>query len=136
MRDIIEEFNKLKQEGLVQAYQLKFEELRSLVMVHNPHLFKEYFVSSFISSLGDEVKPMVNMIQPQTMKQAAESARLQEMIIEALTKKQRNQTRGVITGGWQVGNRLVASNMGHQGKGVLALPSATLAVTSGRKLIE
>ena len=56
MRDIIEEFNKLKQEGTVQAYQLKFEELRSLMMVHNPHLSEEYYVSSFISGLGDEVE--------------------------------------------------------------------------------
>jgi len=76
MRDIIEEFNKLKQKGLVQAYQLKFEEQRSLMMVHNPHLFEEYFVSSFINRLGDEVRRMVKMIQPQTMKQVVESARL------------------------------------------------------------
>ena len=44
MRDIIEEFNKLKQNGTMQTYQLKFEELRSLIMVHNPHLSEEYFV--------------------------------------------------------------------------------------------
>jgi len=68
MRDIIEEFNKLKQIGVVQIYQLKFEELRSLMMVHYPHLLEEYFVSSFISGLMDEVRPMVKMMQPATVK--------------------------------------------------------------------
>ena len=58
MMDVIDEFNKLKQ-GIVQTYQLKFEELRSLMMIHNPHLIEEYYVSSFISGLGDEVRPMV-----------------------------------------------------------------------------
>ena len=76
LRDVIEEFNKLKQEGTMQAYQLKFEELRSLMVVHQPHLTEEYFVSSFISGLGDEVRPMVKMMQPGTVEQAADSARL------------------------------------------------------------
>lgn len=62
MMDVIEEFNKRKQEGTVQTYQLKFEELRSLMMVHNPHLTEGYFVSSFISGLGDEVRSMVKMM--------------------------------------------------------------------------
>jgi len=79
MMDVVEEFNKLKQEGIVQTYQLKFEELRSLMMVHNPHLTEGYFVSSFISSLGDEVRLMVKMMQPQTIKQTTESAQLQEL---------------------------------------------------------
>ena len=77
MMDVVEKFNKLKQEGLVQAYQLKFEELRSLMLIHNPHLMEDYFVSSFTSGLSDELRPTVKMLQPQIVKQVAESARLQ-----------------------------------------------------------
>ena len=68
MRDIIEEFNKFKEEGTVQVYQQKFEKLRSLMMMHNPPLSEKYYISSFISGLGDEIRPMVKMIQPHTVK--------------------------------------------------------------------
>ena len=50
--DIVKEFNKLRQKGSVLDYQLKFEELKSLMLNHNPHLTKAYFVSSFISGLS------------------------------------------------------------------------------------
>ena len=45
MMDVVEEFNKLRQEGLVQSYQLRFEELKSLMLILNPHLTEGYFVS-------------------------------------------------------------------------------------------
>ena len=58
---------------------------------HNPHLSKVYFVSSFLSRLSYDLRPMIKMIRPQTIEQAVESARLQEMVVEALMKKQRQQ---------------------------------------------
>ena len=36
MMDVLEKFNKLMQEGTVQTYQLKFEELKSLMLNLNP----------------------------------------------------------------------------------------------------
>ena len=90
------------------------------MLVQNPHPSKEYFVSGFISGLGDEVRPMVKMMQPTTVRQAAESVRLQEMTTEALLKKQCSQVKGMISGGWQSGNRNLGREMGHSGKGVLA----------------
>ena len=48
MMDLVEEFNKLRREGLVQSYQLRFKELKSLVLILNPHLTEGYFVSSFV----------------------------------------------------------------------------------------
>jgi len=68
------------------------------MMVHNPQLSEEYYVSSFISGLGDEIRPMVKMM-PSHGETSCESARLQEMIVDAMTKKQRNQTKGVFIGG-------------------------------------
>ena len=58
MIDIVEEFNKLK-----QSYQLRFEEFRSLMLNHNPHLSEAYFVSSFVSYLSEELQSMVKMLQ-------------------------------------------------------------------------
>ena len=73
MMDVVEEFNKLRQEGIVQSYQLKFEELMSLILILNPHLTEGYFVSSFISSLSEELRPTVKILQPQFVKLAIES---------------------------------------------------------------
>lgn len=50
--DIVEEFNKMKQNGSMQEYQLKFEELKSLMLCRNPYTIEDYFVSSFISGLS------------------------------------------------------------------------------------
>jgi len=64
MTDVVEEFNKLRQGGSVQAYQQRFEELKALMLISNPTFSKEYFVSSFISGLNEEIRPTVKMFQP------------------------------------------------------------------------
>ena len=73
---------------------------------HNPHLSEIYFVSSYLSGLNEELRPMVKVLRPQIVEQVAESARLQELAVEALLKKQKQQTRGMGVG---------ASNMGGKG---------------------
>ena len=98
MVDIIEEFNKLRQTSSVENYQKRFEKLRSLMIQHNPHLSETYFVSSYLSGLNDKLRPMVKVPKPQSMEQALENARLQELVVEALIRKQRQQTRGVVVG--------------------------------------
>ena len=62
-RDVVEDFNKLQQSGTVEDYQEKFEELKSLMLVKNPHLSESYFVSSFISGLREEIKTMVKNVE-------------------------------------------------------------------------
>jgi len=66
--NIVEEFNKLKQEGSVEDYQIRFEELRSLLNLSHPAPDEPYFVSSFISGLSDELRPTVKILQPATIK--------------------------------------------------------------------
>lgn len=41
-----------------------------------PHLFEAYFVSSFMSRLNGEFRPMVKMLHRETVEQAIENARL------------------------------------------------------------
>ena len=87
MANIVEEFIKLKQEGTVVEYQAQFEELRSMVCPMQPGLTEQYLVSSFISGLREELRPMVKMMTPTFVRQAAEKARLQEVTLEAIFKK-------------------------------------------------
>nr|XP_027075980.1 uncharacterized protein LOC113699828 [Coffea arabica] len=77
-RDVVEEFNKLRQSGKVEKYQEKFEELKTLMIIRNPHLDEECFVSSLISGLKDEVKTMIKMLKPTTLSRAFDLAALQE----------------------------------------------------------
>ena len=87
MADAIAEFHKLKQVGSVREYQDRFEELRSLMLILQPTLTERYFVSNFISGLKDELRLMVKMMMPATVKEAAEKARLQELALEAIFRK-------------------------------------------------
>ena len=63
--------------------------MKSSMINHNPHITKAYFVSSFINGLSNELRPVVKMLQPKTINQVAKSVKLQELIVEALVKKQR-----------------------------------------------
>ena len=115
MLDVVEEFNKLRQGGLVQAYQQRFEELKAHMLLSNPTLTEGYFVSSFISGLNEEVCPTVKMFQPKIVQQAVECAKLQELTVEALVKKQRDVNKGWQTIPLQVNNRRSGRNKGTMG---------------------
>lgn len=61
---MVAEFNKLRQTDSVLAYQEQFEELRALMLVSNNSLSEQYFISSFISGLKEEIKFVVQMFLP------------------------------------------------------------------------
>ena len=61
--------------------------MKSLMLNLNSYLTEAYFISSFINGLSEELGPTVKMLQPRIIKQAAESARLQELTVEALMRK-------------------------------------------------
>ena len=87
--DVIEEFNKLKLKGTVEEFQVRFEELRSLLSLSHPSLDEAYFALSFISGLDDLIRPTVKMLYPTSIGQAAEQARLHELSLEAFAKRHR-----------------------------------------------
>lgn len=76
--DKVDEFNKLQQLGSVKEYQEKFKDLRTLMLLRDSHLTKSYFVSSFISSLKEEIKPMLKLLKPSTSLDAFDMAIVQE----------------------------------------------------------
>ena len=57
------------------------------MMNAHPTLTEDYFISSFINGLNDELRVVVKMMQHVTIKQAIEKARLQEMALEAIFKR-------------------------------------------------
>ena len=59
LSDVVDEFNKLKQVGTVLDYQLRFEELKALMLNHNPYLTEAYFVSCFLKWLERGAKANV-----------------------------------------------------------------------------
>ena len=77
-KDIVEEFNKLQQVGSVKEYQEQFEELKPLMLIKNRNLDESYFISSFISGLKEEIKPMLRMLKPATLTEAFELSQWQE----------------------------------------------------------
>ena len=82
-----EEFNKLVQTSSVLEYVEKFEELKAVLLNRNPHLDEKYFISSFISGLKIELKPMVRLMKPMTLMDAVEIAQYQEQTVEIMCKK-------------------------------------------------
>lgn len=65
--DIQDQFNKLKQVGMVTEYEGMFEESRALVLSKNKVLNKEYFLSIFISGLKDHIKGSFKIFKPQIL---------------------------------------------------------------------
>ena len=68
MSDVIEEFKMLKQTGMVTNYLDKFEELRALMWNAQPCLIEQYFVSNFVSNLRGELRSIVKMMLPTTVR--------------------------------------------------------------------
>ncbi|KAK1372370.1 hypothetical protein POM88_028563 [Heracleum sosnowskyi] len=97
--DVQEEFNKLYQSRSLMEYVERFEELKSLVLCKNVNLGERYFMSSFISGLRSELKPMVRMMKPTSLMDAIEVAQFQEQTIEILVKKHEGKKSGQSTWG-------------------------------------
>nr|CAD1833683.1 unnamed protein product [Ananas comosus var. bracteatus] len=112
LRDEVEEFNKLVQNGTVEEYQEQFEELRSRLLTTKSQFAPEFFLSSFLSGLKKEIRSAVKMLYPSTLEQAYEQARLQEQSIVAMMRKSRMMLRnpGSTQSNSYKGNSSVTSN--------------------------
>ncbi|CAL1413314.1 unnamed protein product [Linum trigynum] len=107
MGGVVGEFNKLRQRGSLLDYQEKFDDLRSQMIAYNPAFTEDYFISSFISGLEDELRPVVTMLRPQSLSQAYLMAKLEEASNEARRRKWRSLSRPFPTP--QSSNKSVAS---------------------------
>lgn len=80
--NIIGDFNKLQQEGSVEEYRDKFEELKSFMTHFHRALPEEYYIKSFISGLKPDIRDMVMILKPLSLPQAINIAKLQESTLE------------------------------------------------------
>jgi hypothetical protein len=62
--DVVGHFHNLKQVASVLDYVDRFEEMVSMVRRHNPSLPDNYFISSFISGLKDQIQYHVQCHKP------------------------------------------------------------------------
>lgn len=81
---MIEEFNKLYQNGSMREYQERFEELRLLMLCRDSRLSESYFISSFISGARMEIKPMLKMMKLATLLEAFEVGYLARTILGSI----------------------------------------------------
>jgi hypothetical protein len=68
--EIVGQFHNLKLIGSVVDYVDRFEEMVSMVKRHNPSLSDNYFISSFISGLKDQIQYHVQCHKPTALSQA------------------------------------------------------------------
>lgn len=77
----------------MQDYQEKFKELKTLLLYKDTRLSEQYFVSSFISGLREELKPVVRMMKPNSLVEAFEIVHCQEQCMELMHKRQKITSR-------------------------------------------
>lgn len=87
MDDVIVEFNKLRETSSDRDYQEHFKALRPLVLAKKPVLVEEYFISSLVSGLRDEIKYMVRMLHRENVDQALNLAHLREAFFDVTAER-------------------------------------------------
>ena len=83
-RNVVEEFNKLNQEGALEDYLDCFEELKSLMIQETLQIPESFFLDNFIGGLNPSLKHFVRAFNPQSLYSAVEYARLKEKNDEAM----------------------------------------------------
>lgn len=87
---LVEEFNKLQQEGSLEDYLERFEELKSPLLQNRPFMPPEYFLDSFIGGLKAHIKPFVKAFDPATLAETISLARPQEETVQAIKSSEKS----------------------------------------------
>lgn len=78
----------MRQTGSYAEYVDKFEELKEYMLLEVENRFTEdYFVSSFLSGLSEELQSSIYMFHPTTLEQTIELGRKQILTLEAIAQK-------------------------------------------------
>lgn len=95
----------------MDEYIKRFEELKTYMIGQNKGGTEEYFIESFLSGLKKEIANALYLVKPQTLRDAINQARRQEVYLESLDKR----THGI--------SKPVESNPFQRGKPSFAAPS-------------
>jgi hypothetical protein len=91
-------FNKLTQEGGIEEYVERFEELKSLMHSLNSLLPESYYISSFISGLKEDIKPMSKILKSVKLMTTFDQAKWQKESNSVLAKKNKFMPRPAALG--------------------------------------
>lgn len=97
---IYEKFKNLKQDGSAEHYCEQFALCMGQLKVKMPHLSEDYFVECFISGLQEDVKQVLKLLSPNSIKGAFKSAKYCAQVSSTLQTK---KAGGKQTGSMGVG---------------------------------
>ncbi|KAG8375100.1 hypothetical protein BUALT_Bualt10G0065200 [Buddleja alternifolia] len=80
-------FNKLNQTGTVSDYLEKFEELKSHMLIFNKDCPEEYFSTSFVSGLRDDIRGAIMSMKLKDFHQTVTLAKKQEGTVDAIIRR-------------------------------------------------
>ncbi|KAJ3690822.1 hypothetical protein LUZ61_019986 [Rhynchospora tenuis] len=92
-QELIGEFKRVHQLGKVTDYIKKFNGLRGKLMYERPYLPGDFYVSSFIEGLKEDIKAMVTMFSPKTLNEAYKYAKQSEQFQEGQFRRLRGNPR-------------------------------------------
>ncbi|OIT31356.1 putative mitochondrial protein, partial [Nicotiana attenuata] len=80
-------FKRVEQNGSVNEYLERFEDLKAWVLIKHPTIPEEFFLGFFIEGLKEEIRHTVKMLDPYSLSHAVEKARHKEELMESMNKK-------------------------------------------------
>lgn len=108
----LEELESCEQNGSVDEYYTRFDELMHRVLVYNKGYDETYFVTKFVGGLKTEIKFAIKLHKPRTVDAALSLAKTQEELLLEAGKKSMNK------GGYKDSFRSV-NKIPYQAKGIL-----------------
>lgn len=98
------------QKGKVDEYIKRFEELKTYMVVQNKGGTEDYFIESFLSGLKEEIVNALYLVKPQSLREAINQARSQEIYLKSLDRRAQGIHKNISTNQFQKGNtNLVAT---------------------------
>jgi DNA primase large subunit len=83
----IEEFKRLQQVSTVEEYIKKFGRMKARLLHYDSHLNEEFFIQGFISCLKEEIRHLVEFLNPRRLNEMFNFAYKIELSIEGRQKR-------------------------------------------------
>lgn len=91
-QQFLEKLDNLKQEGTIEEYYSRFEELMHKVLVYNRGYDETFFVTKFLGGLKTEIKAAIKLHRPGTVDAALSLAKTQEELLMEVNLKAYHKT--------------------------------------------
>lgn len=89
----------IAQQGTVDEYLQKFEDLRALLTMKNPRVAEDFILECSIGGLKEVIRETIKMYEPINLSQAISPAKKQEKVINARERKTKWLHKGSVAPG-------------------------------------